>query len=68
MAALQKDKQRVWIKTAWESSWEELLSCMFIHNLDNNRYKQLKNVQYNPYLVGKSIYTDTLIIAKKLTC
>ena len=39
---------------------------MFIHNLNDNRYEQLKKDQRNSYLVGKSIYTDTLINAKKL--
>ena len=39
---------------------------MFIHNLDNNRYEQLKNDQHNSFLVGKFIYTDTLTNANKL--
>ena len=39
---------------------------MFIHCSDEDRYGQLKKDQHNSYLVGKSIYTDILIDAKKL--
>ena len=53
-------------KKARESACEEFLSCMFIHCSDEDRYGQLKKDQHNPYLVGKSIYTDTLVDAKKL--
>ena len=59
-------KKKAWYKTARESVCNELLSCMFIHNLDSNRYEQLKKDQHSSYLVGKSIYTDTLINFKKL--
>ena len=53
-------------KKAQESACEEFLSCMFIHCSDGDRYGQLKKDQHNSYLVGKSIYTDTLVDAKKL--
>ena len=42
------------------------MSCMFIHCLDKDRYGQLKKDQHNSYLVGKLIYTDTIVDAKKL--
>ena len=42
------------------------MSCMFIHCSHKDRYGQLKKDQHNSYLVGKSIYTDTLVDAKKL--
>ena len=37
-----------------------------MHCLDKDRYRQLKKDQHNLYLVGKLIYTDTLVDAKKL--
>ena len=43
------------IDTAKESSYGKFLSCMFIHNSDNNKYEQLKKDQHNSYFVGKSI-------------
>ena len=64
--SLLQAKRRAWNKTERESASEEFLSCIFIHNLDNSRYKQLEKDQHNSYLVGKSIYTDTLIDDKKL--
>ena len=54
--------ERIWRK-ARESACEEFLSCMFIHCSDEDRYGQLKKDQHNSYLVGKSIYTDTLVNA-----
>ena len=54
------------IRTARESACEEFLTCIFIHDLDNNRYAHLKKNQHSSYLVGKSIYTGILIDAKKL--
>ena len=53
-------------KKAQESACEEFLSCIFIHCSDKDRYGQLKKDQHNSYLVGKSIYTDTLVDARKL--
>ena len=53
-------------KKAQESACEEFLSSMIIYCLDEDRYGQLKKDQHNSYLVGKSIYTDTLVDAKKL--
>ena len=59
-------KRRAWNKITRESACEAFVSCIFIHNSDDSRYKQLKKDQYNSYLVGKFIYTDTLIDANKL--
>ena len=53
-------------KKEQELAYEEFLSCMFIHCLDKGRYAQLKKDQHNSYIVGKSIYTDTLVDTKKL--
>ena len=59
-------KKKECYKTAREAACKEFLSYIFIHNSDNNRYKQLKKDQHNSYLVGKSIYTETLNIKKLL--
>ena len=53
-------------KKARESTYVYFFSCVCIHCSDEDRCRQLKKDQHNLDLAGKSIYTNTLLDAKKL--